>query len=80
MRAPDGRPVNAVYGFAAFLTDLLAKAGPTHVAACFDESLSSSFRNAKYPDEREQPDALEPEELNQSLNHNLDYYTWRTSL
>ena len=62
MRAPDGRPVNAVYGFAAFLTDLLAKAGPTHVAACFDESLSSSFRNAKYADYKanreEAPDEL----------------------
>jgi 5'-3' exonuclease len=62
MRAPDGRPVNAVYGFAAFLTDLLAKAGPTHVAACFDESLSSSFRNAKYPEYKanreEAPDEL----------------------
>jgi 5'-3' exonuclease len=62
MQAPDGRPINAVYGFTAFLTDLLAKAGPTHVAACFDESLSSSFRNAKYADYKanreEAPDAL----------------------
>jgi len=37
------------------------------------------FRIARYPDEREQPDALEPEELNHALNHNLDYYTWRTT-
>lgn len=62
MRTPDGRAVNAVYGFTAFLTDLLAKAAPTHVAACFDESLSSSFRNAKYPaykaNREEAPDEL----------------------
>lgn len=62
MQAPDGRPVNAVYGFAAFLTDLLAKAAPTHVACCFDESLSSSFRNAKYAEYKanreEAPDEL----------------------
>jgi DNA polymerase-1 len=62
MVGPDGRPVNAVYGFTAFLTDLLGKANPTHVAACFDESLSSSFRNAKYPaykaNREEAPDDL----------------------
>jgi len=49
MHGPDGRPINAVYGFTAFLTDLLAAARPTHVAACFDESLTTSFRNARYP-------------------------------
>jgi DNA primase len=38
------------------------------------------FRIARYPDEREQPDALEPEELAYSLNQPLDYYSWRISL
>ena len=48
IRAPDGRPMNAVWGFAGFLGDLLDRAQPSHVAACFDESLSSSFRNERY--------------------------------
>jgi 5'-3' exonuclease len=50
LRAPDGRPVNAVHGFVAFLAGFLAEVRPRHLAACFDESLSSSFRNARYPD------------------------------
>jgi len=45
----DGQPVNAVYGFGRFLGDLLEEAKPAHVAVAFDESLTSSFRNAIYP-------------------------------
>jgi DNA polymerase I len=45
----DGRPVNAVYGFARFLSDLLERARPEYVAVAFDESLASSFRNRIYP-------------------------------
>jgi len=45
----DGRPVNALYGFARFMGDLLERAQPSHVAVAFDESLSSSFRNEIYP-------------------------------
>lgn len=37
------------------------------------------FRIARYLDEREQPDALEPEELQDALNEPLDYFTWRTT-
>ncbi|HSN70445.1 MAG TPA: hypothetical protein VLT59_03005, partial [Steroidobacteraceae bacterium] len=36
----DGNPVNAVYGFARFLIELLGRAGPAHVAVAFDESLT----------------------------------------
>jgi 5'-3' exonuclease len=43
-----GNPVNAVYGFAHFLAQLLEQTRPTHIAALFDESLSSSFRNKIY--------------------------------
>ena len=50
IRAPDGRPMNAVWGFAGFLGDLLDRAEPSHVAACFDESLSTSFRNERFPE------------------------------
>ena len=45
----DGRPVHAVHGFARFLLDLLERTRPTHLAVAFDESLSTSFRNALYP-------------------------------
>ena len=46
----DGQPVNAVYGYAYFLCQLLETTNPTHIAAAFDESLHSSFRNKIYPD------------------------------
>jgi 5'-3' exonuclease len=46
----DGAPVHAVHGFTRFLLDLFERAQPTHVAVAFDESLTTSFRNAIYPD------------------------------
>ena len=46
----QGAPVNAVYGFLRFLCDFLERTRPTHVAVAFDESLTSSFRNAIYPE------------------------------
>jgi 5'-3' exonuclease len=49
MADADGRPVNALYGFARFLSDLLEAARPARLAIAFDESLSSSFRNRIYP-------------------------------
>lgn len=49
MADADGRPVNAVYGYARFLGDLLEQARPRHAAAAFDTSLESSFRNRIYP-------------------------------
>jgi 5'-3' exonuclease len=49
MTDSDGQPVNALYGFGRFLGDLLERARPEHVAVAFDESLSTSFRNAIYP-------------------------------
>lgn len=50
-RIVDGRgePANAVYGFGHFLAGFLEQVRPAHVAACFDESLSSSFRSRIYP-------------------------------
>lgn len=58
----DGHPVNAVHGFTRFLLDLLERATPSHVAVCFDESLTSSFRNAIYPAYKANRE-LPPEEL-----------------
>ena len=47
---PQGRPTNAVYGFARFLCEFLEHTRSRHVAVAFDESLSKSFRNEIYPD------------------------------
>jgi len=45
----DGAPINAVHGFTRFLCDLLERVQPTHAGVAFDESLTTSFRNAIYP-------------------------------
>ena len=45
----DGRPVNALYGFARFMSDLLEQERPEFLAVAFDESLAGSFRNRIYP-------------------------------
>jgi 5'-3' exonuclease len=47
---PAGRPANAVYGYTQFLCGLLRDERPRYVAAAFDESLTSSFRNQWYAD------------------------------
>jgi DNA polymerase-1 len=46
---PDGNPVNAVHGFARFLSDLLQRESPRRIAVAFDESLEQSYRNEIYP-------------------------------
>ncbi|MCS6948377.1 MAG: hypothetical protein NZM12_12260 [Steroidobacteraceae bacterium] len=45
----DGRPAQAVFGFARFLADLIEEARPQYLAVAFDESLERSFRNRLYP-------------------------------
>ena len=45
----EGRPVNALYGFARFLSDLLERERPEYLAIAFDESLAGSFRSRIYP-------------------------------
>ncbi|WP_423822615.1 5'-3' exonuclease H3TH domain-containing protein [Salinisphaera sp. SPP-AMP-43] len=55
-----GRPLNAVHGYATFLTGLLEQVDDDQIAAAFDESLTSSFRNewfADYKANREAPPA-----------------------
>lgn len=54
----QGRPVNAVYGYAQFLCGLLRGERPLYCAAAFDESLTRSFRNEwfeAYKANREEP-------------------------
>ena len=56
----DGQPLNAVYGYTAFLLDFLQQTPQQrYCAAAFDESLGSCFRNdiyADYKSSRELPD------------------------
>lgn len=62
MTDANGQPVNAVYGFAGFLLDLLAETRAKHVVITFDESLSTSFRNEIYPAYKANREAA-PDEL-----------------
>ena len=62
MQAPDGTPINAVYGFCRFLGDILERQKPEYIAVAFDESLSSSFRNEIYPEYKANRDPA-PEDL-----------------
>jgi DNA polymerase-1 len=60
MRAPDGFPTRALFGFTRMLLNLLRDQKPDYVALVFDRGVS--FRNALYPDYKGQrPDM--PEDL-----------------
>jgi 5'-3' exonuclease len=47
--AKNGDSVNAVYGFARFLSQFIHQTKAQYIACAFDESLSTSFRNEIYP-------------------------------
>ena len=66
MKAPDGRPVNAVYGFASTLLKMIDDESLTHAAFAFDRSLTTSFRNEIYPDYKQQRE-LPPEDLERQM-------------
>ena len=61
MTDAGGQPVNALYGFARFMGDLLERARPEHVAVAFDESLETSFRNEIYPPYKANRDPTPPD-------------------
>jgi 5'-3' exonuclease len=44
-----GEPTQALYGFARFLSELLERRAPLHVAVAFDSSHGNCFRHALYP-------------------------------
>jgi len=46
----EGFPTQAVYGYLSFLLTLIEKQSPIYIAAAFDQSLGSCFRNRIYPD------------------------------
>lgn len=45
----EGQPLNAVFGFADFLYQLLRQKRPQHIACAFDLSQTESFRRELYP-------------------------------
>jgi len=49
MKAPDGRPTNAVYGMLKLLINVVSQRRPTHLAVAFDVS-RNSFRKREYPE------------------------------
>ena len=57
----DGNPVNALYGFCRFLGDFMEQVKPDQVAVLFDESLTSSFRTAIYPEYKANREPAPPE-------------------
>ena len=67
LRSPQGEPVQAVYGFAAFLMQLLRQEPLTHVGVAFDESLTTSFRNELFPPYKANRE-LPPPELERQLS------------
>ena len=61
MAAPDGTPINAVFGLGMTLQRLLHDQKPDLVACCFDSG-AKTFRNEMYPDYKANR-AAPPEEL-----------------
>lgn len=61
LTASDGAPVNAVYGFLRFLTELFEAVRPVNLMVAFDHSLTTSFRNEIYPQYKANRDPAPPE-------------------
>lgn len=61
LRAPDGTPTNAAYGFVTMLTKVLREERPTHVAVANDPK-GGSFRKRLYPEYKAGRDK-QPEDL-----------------
>ncbi len=65
LRAPDGTPTNAAYGFVTMLAKVLREEHPTHVAFAADPP-GGSFRNEIYPEYKAGRDK-QPEDLTAQL-------------
>jgi 5'-3' exonuclease len=61
MTDTDNNPVNAVYGYARFLSEFVESVQPEFVAAAFDESLTTSFRTEIYPEYKANREPAPPE-------------------
>lgn len=66
MQDSEGNSVNALYGFARFLSDFLEHSKPEYVAVAFDTSLATCFRNDIYPAYKANRDPA-PDELKQQF-------------
>lgn len=49
MLDPEGRSVNALFGFARFLTEYIERHKPEYLVVAFDDGLDANFRNEIYP-------------------------------
>jgi len=65
LRAPDGRPTGAAYGFVTMLIKVLREEKPTHIAVASDPR-GGSFRRRIYPEYKAGRDA-QPEDLTAQL-------------
>jgi DNA polymerase-1 len=61
MTDDEQNPVNAVYGYARFLSEFLETVQPEFVASAFDVSSGTNFRNDIYPDYKANRDPAPPE-------------------
>jgi 5'-3' exonuclease len=57
----EGKPANAVYGFASFFAKYVGDERPTHIGVAFDRHFNQSFRNDHYAPYKAQRDASPPE-------------------
>jgi DNA polymerase-1 len=57
----EGKPANAVYGFATFVAKYIAEERLSHVAVAFDRHFNGSFRNDFYPPYKAHREASPPE-------------------
>ena len=71
MTSPSGAQVNAVYGYARMLLQLIEQQNVTHLGLTYDRSLNTSFRNDFYPEYKAQRE-LPPAELEAQLNWCVD--------
>src|SRR5262245_62768423 len=54
MTAPDGRPINAVFGVTRDLLDIVENVRPTYLLCAFDRP-EPTFRNTLYPEYKAPP-------------------------
>jgi DNA polymerase-1 len=71
LRAPDGRPTNAIYGFVKMLEKMRSAVSPTHLTVVWDGGLSAE-RLAALPDYKAQRPEM-PADLRPQLDGIVDF-------
>lgn len=64
----DGHPVNALYGFADFLIQLLENEQPSHIACAFDQNSGNCWRRKIFPEYKANREPA-PEELKRQFQY-----------